>query len=85
MQAAHVEDLAHRRGQGADDEFHTGALGGARGLDHGAQAGAGDVIEGGKINIRKYLRGSPFDRWVGYLKHLEGQNVDELIEAMRGR
>ena len=35
-------------------------------------------------HIRKEFDESPFDRWVGYLKHLEGQDPDELVEEMRG-
>ena len=27
---------------------------------------------------------SPFDKWVGCLKHLQGRTTDELIEEMRG-
>ena len=35
-------------------------------------------------HICKQIDESPFDRWVGYLKHLEGQDPDELVEEMRG-
>lgn len=34
--------------------------------------------------ICKQIDESPFDKWVGYLKHLEGQDPDELVEEMRG-
>ena len=30
------------------------------------------------------LGDSPFTPWVGYLKHLKGQDPDELVEEMRG-
>jgi AbrB family looped-hinge helix DNA binding protein len=43
------------------------------------------VEEHGVFRIRRYFVESPFDKWVGYLKDLEGQDVDELIEEMRGR
>ncbi len=49
----------------------------------------GDVVEfveeNGRIVLRKHFDESPFAPWVGYLKHLQGQDVDELIEEMRGR
>ena len=34
--------------------------------------------------IRKQIDESPFDKWVGYLDHLEGQDPDALVEEMRG-
>lgn len=35
-------------------------------------------------HIQKQIDESPFDKWVGYLAHLEGQDPDELVEEMRG-
>jgi AbrB family looped-hinge helix DNA binding protein len=49
----------------------------------------GDEIEFVKQNgntvLRKRMPESPFAKWRGYLKHLEGQDPDELVEEMRGR
>ncbi|MBM3932842.1 MAG: AbrB/MazE/SpoVT family DNA-binding domain-containing protein [SAR202 cluster bacterium] len=48
----------------------------------------GDEIEfvesDGEIKVAKHFTGSPFDKFVGYLKHLKGRTTDELIEEMRG-
>ena len=50
---------------------------------------AGDEIEflnvGTHYRIRKVIGDSRFAKWRGYLKELEGVDVDELIEEMRGR
>ena len=50
--------------------------------------GPGELVEfvrsGDTYAIVKF-EPSPFDEWVGYLKHLKGQDVDALIEEMRGR
>jgi AbrB family looped-hinge helix DNA binding protein len=35
--------------------------------------------------VRKVLKKSPFDRWVGSLKHLKGKKTDELVKEMRDR
>ncbi|MCY4615555.1 MAG: AbrB/MazE/SpoVT family DNA-binding domain-containing protein [Chloroflexi bacterium] len=35
-------------------------------------------------HIRKQIDESPFEKWRGFLTHLEGRDVDELIEEMRG-
>lgn len=35
--------------------------------------------------LRKIAKESPFGEWRGFLKHLEGQDPDELVEEMRGR
>ena len=43
------------------------------------------VEEDGKFVLEKDVEESPFDKWVGCLTHLEGKDVDELIEEMRGR
>ena len=34
--------------------------------------------KGGLLIIRKVVAKSPFDKWVGKLKHLEGRRSDEL-------
>jgi AbrB family looped-hinge helix DNA binding protein len=43
------------------------------------------VPENGVVLLRKIVPDDPFAKWRGYLKDLEGQDVDELIEEMRGR
>lgn len=43
------------------------------------------VPENGVIRVKKVVRGNPFEKWRGYLKHLEGTRTDDLIEEMRGR
>ncbi len=35
-------------------------------------------------HIQKQIDESPFDKWVGYLAHLEGRDPDALVEEMRG-
>ena len=49
----------------------------------------GDVIdfvrEGTHIHVQKVVGESPFERWSGYLKHLDGVDIDEMIEDWRGR
>jgi antitoxin PrlF len=42
------------------------------------------IQENSSFRVRKRLRESPFDRYVGYLRELEGRQPDELIEEMRG-
>ena len=43
------------------------------------------VEKSGRIVLRKPLPAEgPFDKWVGYLKHLKGQSVDDMIREMRG-
>ena len=34
--------------------------------------------------ISKVVTKSPFDKWVGRLKHLEGQRSDNLVREARG-
>lgn len=50
---------------------------------------AGDEIdfvpENGVVRLKKIVSGDPFAKWRGYLKDLQGQDVDELIDEMRGR
>jgi len=38
----------------------------------------------GVVVITKALTRSPFDKWVGRLKKLEGQNSDNLVKELRG-
>ena len=49
---------------------------------------SGDAIEwearSAALQVRKIASPSPFDKWRGYLKHLKGQNPDELVRNMRG-
>jgi AbrB family looped-hinge helix DNA binding protein len=49
---------------------------------------SGDAVEfqekDGEVVVRKQRGKSPFDEWVGYLKHLKGQRVDDIIREMRG-
>jgi len=35
--------------------------------------------------VKKVLRKSPFDRWVGALRHLPGKKSDALVKEMRGQ
>lgn len=39
----------------------------------------------GVFYIKKTLKKSPFDKWVGRLKNLKGSKTDEIIENLRGR
>lgn len=34
--------------------------------------------------IRKKPKESPFDQWVGYLKHKRDQDPDEMVRELRG-
>jgi len=38
----------------------------------------------GVMMIKKAVTKSPFDKWVGKLKHLKGQRSDELVKEVRG-
>jgi antitoxin PrlF len=38
----------------------------------------------GVIFMRKALTESPFDKWVGKLKHLKGQRSDDIVKGARG-
>jgi antitoxin PrlF len=38
----------------------------------------------GLLVISKIVAKSPFDKWVGKLKHLEGQRSDDLVKEARG-
>jgi AbrB family looped-hinge helix DNA binding protein len=52
----------------------------------GVQAGEGISFEGknGVFYIRKSLKKSPFDKWVGKLKTLKGQKTDAIVNDLRG-
>ncbi|MGC1404842.1 MAG: AbrB/MazE/SpoVT family DNA-binding domain-containing protein [Thermodesulfobacteriota bacterium] len=39
--------------------------------------------KGDLILIRKAVTKSPFDKWVGKLKHLKGQRSDDLVGEIR--
>lgn len=43
------------------------------------------MIEDGGIRLEKRQAGRPFARWRGYLRSLEGRDVDTIVEEMRGR
>lgn len=53
----------------------------------GVQSGEGVSFEekNGVFYIKKTLKKSPFDKWVGRLKAHRGHKTDEVIEALRGR
>ena len=38
----------------------------------------------GMVYIKKAVTRSPFDRWVGKLKHLKGLRSDDLVREIRG-
>ena len=38
----------------------------------------------GVVFIRKAVTKSPFDKWVGKLRHLKGQRSDDLVRDIRG-
>jgi len=40
--------------------------------------------KGDMILIRKALTKSPFDPWVGQLKHLKGKRSDDVVREIRG-
>ena len=48
----------------------------------------GDEIEfiedNGNYKVKKTVLHSPFERYRGYLKHLQGRSSDEVIEELRG-
>jgi AbrB family looped-hinge helix DNA binding protein len=43
------------------------------------------LVEDHSIRLQKRQEDRPFARWRGYLRPLEGRDVDALIEEMRGR
>jgi len=38
----------------------------------------------GQLVVSKVVTKSPFDKWVGKLKHLKGQRSDDLVKEARG-
>jgi antitoxin PrlF len=40
--------------------------------------------KGEQILLRKALTKSPFEKWVGKLKHLKGRRSDNLVREIRG-
>ena len=49
---------------------------------------SGDVLEfiesDGEFRIRKVLKSSPFDEYVGYLKSCTDESPDEIVHDLRG-
>ena len=49
---------------------------------------AGDKVEfvekDGEFVLCKDIEESPFDKWMGFLKHLEGRTTDEIMDELRG-
>ena len=39
----------------------------------------------GLFYIKKGIKKSPFDRWMGYLKNKSGQSPDEILEKLRAK
>ena len=52
----------------------------------GVQSGEGISFEekNGVFYIKKAVKKSPFDKWVGRLKTRGGRKTDEIIETLRG-
>jgi AbrB family looped-hinge helix DNA binding protein len=50
--------------------------------------GPGDEVEfiedNGRYLLKKKVGGSPFDRYVGFLRDKKGSEPDEIIDEMRG-
>lgn len=50
---------------------------------------AGDEIDfeekRGLYVLKKRIKASPFDKWMGYLKQKKGEQPDKIVEALRGR
>jgi AbrB family looped-hinge helix DNA binding protein len=42
------------------------------------------VEEEGRFVIRKRVRRSPFDRYLGYLARKRGQDPDDIVRGLRG-
>lgn len=41
--------------------------------------------ENGVFYIKKEIKKSPFDKWMGYLKMQKGKKPDKIIEELRGK
>ena len=37
------------------------------------------------FTIRKWIKKSPFDQWVGYLKKQKANNTDRIVDELRGK
>jgi antitoxin PrlF len=46
--------------------------------------GVGFEEKDGVMLIKKVVTTSPFDKWVGKLKHLKGKRSDDLVKEARG-
>ena len=50
--------------------------------------GPGDQVEfveeNGKYVLKKIVKGSPFDAYVGFLKSQRGSDTDQIIRELRG-
>ena len=46
--------------------------------------GVGFEEKDGVMLIKKAMTMSPFDKWVGKLKHLKGKRSDDLVKEARG-
>jgi len=46
--------------------------------------GVGFEEKNGVMLIKKAVTRSPFDKWVGKLKHLKGKRSDDLVKEARG-
>ncbi|MBI5196583.1 MAG: AbrB/MazE/SpoVT family DNA-binding domain-containing protein [Nitrospirae bacterium] len=46
--------------------------------------GVGFEEKNGVVYIKKALTKSPFDKWVGTLRHRKGQKTDDIVKALRG-
>jgi antitoxin PrlF len=46
--------------------------------------GVGFEEKEGLMLIKKAVTKSPFDKWVGKLKHLKGRRSDDLVKEARG-
>lgn len=48
----------------------------------------GDEVEfiddRGVVRVQRHRDAAAWDKWAGYLKHLKGKDVDELVREMRG-
>jgi len=41
--------------------------------------------EKGVFFIKKSVKKSPFDKWMGYLKRRKGEKTDAIVEELRGK
>ena len=45
----------------------------------------GFVERRGVFFLRKPVKKSPFEKWMGRLKHLKGSQSDKIIDGLRGK